>query len=266
MTNAAAARLTLLVLASSLSGCFGGSGSTLSETGRRIQDMNERALGSMEKQRFDDARAVLDEALRIAASLDDADHQALSLLNLARLERRLGRLDQAEALLVRALKPGSQTGYRADLAQEAALLKLAQNRLDDAKSWAETALKEEQGEMKGRRLNLLARIALLQGKGQEAFELSKEAFFLTGGPQMAGERANALRTMAQVRLNEKLPDEAERLLNEALDLDRSLERPAMIAADLEALARVMQLKGDSAKEQEYHRRAHLVRKSLTPKR
>lgn len=262
MIKRIATGLTLLALTTGLTGCFGGSAPRLSESERRIQEMNERSLSSMEKQRFDDARTLLDEALRIASSLDDAERRALTLLNLARLERRLGHLPQAELLLDQAMKQGRSTSHSADLAQEMALLKLAMNKPDDALAWAEKAFKLEQGEMKGRRLNLLARIAMIQGRDQDALRLTQEALSHTKSPQMLEERANAMRVTAQIIARENRLEEAEKLLKEALEIDRSLERPAKIAADLQALAEVMRLRENTAGEKEYRQRAERVRENM----
>lgn len=251
----------IIALTTLLGGCFSSVAPALSPTVRRIQDMNERALQSVEKQRFDDARTVLDEALRLATSLDNGQQQTLTLLNLTRLERRLGRLPQAELLLDRARRTAGNTGYAADLAQETALLNLARNNLPEAERWATIAMKEEQGGMDGRRLNLLARIALLKGSNQEALRLAEQALGATGSPPMAEERANALRIIGQVRSQEKRFDEAAHLLNEALDLDRQQERPLKIAADLEALALLMEMQGRTEQGLEYRQRARMVRES-----
>ncbi len=267
MTNAIIYRpLAMIALTTLLVGCFSGGAPALSPTGRRIQEMNERALQSVERQRFDDARTVLDEALRLATSLDDGPQQTLTLLNLARLERRLGRLPQAELLLDRARRTAAVTGYAADLAQETALLKIAQNNLPEAERWATIALKEEQGSMSGRRLNLLARIALLNGNNQEALRLAEQALGNANSFGMAEERANSLRIIGQVRSHEKRFDEAERLLNEALTLDRQQERPLKIAADLEALAQLMEMKGHAEQSREFRQRARMVRESSTAPR
>lgn len=260
MTNITSPLLAMLTLTTLLSGCFSGGAPALSPTVRRIQEMNERALHSVEKQRFDDARTVLDEALRLATSLDDGQQQTLTLINLARLERRLGRLQQAEPLLERARRAAA-TGYAADLAQETALLMIARNHLPEAERWAEIALQEERGDLTGRRLNLLARIALLNGDEPKALRLAEQALGVCSAPAMAEERANALRIIGQLKVREKRFDEAERLLNEALTLDRRQERPLKIAADLEALAQLMDLKGQAEQGREYRQRARMARES-----
>jgi len=261
MTDTIAKLLTMITLTLLLAGCFGGSVPTLSPTVHRIQELNERALRSMERQQFDQARSMLDKALGLATSLDDGQQQALTLLNLARLERRLGRFEQAELLLDRGWRTAADTGYEADLAQETALLKLARNNLPEAERWAGIALKKEQGGMRGRRLNLLARIALLKNSYQEALRLAEQALENRSSSDMAEERANSLRIIGQIKGREKRFEEAQRLLYEALTIDRQQERPLKIAADLEALALLMEMKGDGDKGREYRQRAQMVRKN-----
>lgn len=261
MTDTIVKLLAMITLTLLLAACFGGSVQALSPTVGRIQDLNERALHSMERQQFDQARSMLDKALSLATSLDDGQQQALTLLNLARLERRLGRFEQAELLLDRGWRTAADTGYEADLAQETALLKIARNNLPEAEHWAGIALKEEQGGMSGRRLNLLARIALLKNSCQEALRLAEQALENTSSSGMAEERANSLRIIGQIKGREKHFEEAQRLLYEALAIDRQQERPLKIAADLEALALLMEMKGDGDKGREYRQRAQMVRKN-----
>jgi len=78
---------------------------------------------------------------------------------------------------------------------------------------------------------------------------------------MAEERANSLRIIGQIKGREKHFEEAQRLLYEALAIDRQQERPLKIAADLEALALLMEMKGDGDKGREYRQRAQMVRKN-----
>lgn len=254
--------LYAMLLCTLLAGCAGGA-PQLGETRRRIADLNERALTSIEKNRPDDGRRVLDEALGLAAALDDDERQALTLLNLARLERRLGRLSEAEQLLKQGRYHGAATPYAADLAQETALVLLAGGNAAEARLWAETALREERGDMTARRLNLLARVALQQGDRAAGLACAEQALEKAGSREpLAEERANSLRLIGRLRGEEHRFDEAEKLLMEALALDRRLERPAKIAADLEALAELMERKGDTARGNDYRQRAARVRERL----
>lgn len=248
-----------------LAGCAGGMPQP-SESHRRIADLNERALMSVEKNRLDDTRRLLDEALGLATALDDDGQQALTLLNLARLERRLGRLEQATRLLERGRRHAGATGYAADLAQETALVLLTGGQTAEARRWAEIALQEERGEMTARRLNLLSRIALRQEDRAAALAYAEQALEKTGSRELlAEERANALRTIGRLRGEEQRFAEAEKLLLEALALDRRLERPAKIAADLEALAALMERTGDTPRSDDYRQRAARVRHQLPPR-
>lgn len=232
---------------------------------RRIISLNERSLVSLEKNRPDDSRRLLEEASRLAASLDDDQQQALTLLNLARLERKCGNYPQAEQLLAQGEYHARGTIFFADLAQELAILKLITGDDSEALKWAETALKRETGDNKARRLNLLARIYKHQGDLDNALVFAEKALQKTDSTvRLAGEKANALRMVGRLKAIKGDFDNGEKILQEALLIDRSLENPTKIAADLEALAETSQLRGDLERSKDYLLRAARVKEQIHP--
>ena len=244
-----------------LGGCAGNKATQLSEHDRRIIDLNERALDSAAKGYDTDAQKLLQEALQRASAQDDPNGVNVTLLNQSRLARHGGKLQLAAQLVEQALASATGTTQYADVAQEKALQELAGNRLAEAGRWAEIARTSEQGSLLGRRLNLLARIALLKKENSEAARLAEQALAANKGDGMELERANSLRILGLIKAQERQFDKADELLQEALSLDKQQAASAKIAADLEALSELAGLKGDKNLQQGYLQRAKRVREN-----
>ena len=227
----------------------------------RINDLNERALASAEKGYDADAQKLLQAALQLASSLDNKSGQILTLLNQSRLSRHNGKQQQAVQSLQQALTLSMGTSYYADVAQEKALQELATNHDDDATHWAEIARDSEQGNLIGRRLNLLARIALKKNDLIKATDLAEKALAANKDIGQELEQANSLRMLGVINTRTGQPEKAEELLQQALILDKLQAAPLKIAADLEALAELEALKNEPARQQNYLQRAKTVRKN-----
>lgn len=253
--------LSALLFSLVLAGCFGGGSVTPTVTQQRLTDLQQRAQISADKGFYDVARQLLQEALQLAGSLDDQQGQAAVLVHQARLARQNNEQAPASQAVTQALQLSAGSALHADAAQEMALQELAAGRTDQARGWAEIALREERGNLLARRLNLLARIALIQGRTADAANLAEQALAKSGSEPLAAERANALRILGTVRGQQQQYAEGERLLEQALELDKQLELPARIAADLEALAGLAGLRGDQLRQQDYLHRAETVRNS-----
>lgn len=254
---------TLFVLSvlATLCGCLGGTAARQSPSQHRLADLQQRAQTSAEKGLHADAARLLQEALRLASSLDNRQGQASVLLQQARLARRNGELLAADQAITRGLVLAQGSELYADAAQERALLELALGKTEVAVRWAETALQEERGALRARRLNLLARLALVQGNTDQAGQLAEQALTRASSDALAAERANALRILGIVRGNQKRYPEGEQLLQQALTLDKELELPTRIAADLEALAELAVQRGDATVQQQFLQRAKSVREA-----
>lgn len=254
--------LLFIALAISISGCFGGSGTERSEMQRRIADLNEMGLVSQDKGDTRNAERLFSEALVISESVDETGGKVLSLLNVARLARKNGENQRAAVFADRALKIAPEGALFSDVAHEKALQDLGAENLDKSAEWAAKALQAEQGGLEGRRLNLMARIAIRQGRYQDALGFAEKALSYTSGDEMAEERANSLRMNGLLHGKAGRFARSEEMLGEALSIDKRIGLPAKVAADLEALSEVSGMKGDKTRESDYAERARLARESL----
>jgi tetratricopeptide (TPR) repeat protein len=258
-------RATILALGTTflLSACIGKQKPTpLDEQTRSIRDLNERALSSAAKGNHQDADKLLQEALRRASSLDSGDARILTLLNQSRLARRTGQPEQAEILVNQALDLAANSAWYSDTAQEKALQMIDANKLAEAEKWAENALENETSDLQGRRLNLLARIAMLRNQYQQAEEFAGKAMKLNDRSGLELEKANSLRIMGIIRTLDQQWQQAEELLKQALEIDKQQAEPAKIALDLEALAELARQMGDAEAAVDYSGRAALVRENI----
>lgn len=254
--------LCLLLFTSTFTGCAGQKITPMNEQERSIRDLNERALKAASSGRQNDANKLLAEALLIANSMDNKDARIITLLNQSRLARHAGMLTEATRLTDEAMLLATNSKLYSDVAQEKALQGIAENRLDDATKWAEQALQKEQGNLMGRRLNLLARIQLLKNNLAEAELLANQGLSATKDAGMELEHANSLRMLGIIKTVYKDHEQAEELLQQALEIDRQQAEPLKIAADLDALAELAGKRGDDLAEKNYRQRGNLIRKSL----
>ncbi len=245
-------------------GCSGTKTVLLQEQQRRIVDLNERALQQALSGHQGEADTLLQQALRLADSLDDRETEVLTLLNQSRLARHAGKQQAAFSAVEQALARAKGSEQYADAAQERALLELSTGKLDTAASWAEAARTAESGDNLGRRLNLLARITLLQGKQQEAAQLAEKALDANRKAGQELEQANTLRLLGSIRARERAFEKAAELLEKALQLDKQEAEPRKIAEDLDALAELAGLQQDTSRQAAYRERATRVRESLKP--
>ncbi|NJD39899.1 MAG: hypothetical protein FIA89_16510 [Geobacter sp.] len=230
---------------------------------RRMVDLNERALASAEKGQRSDATKLLQDSWRLAIALDDQPMQIMTLLNQSRLARRNHDLAESRTYLDKALHISGQQGpLFADLAQEQALWALAAGDLTEAQRWATAAHRAEEGSQLGRRLNLLARVALLRGQRSEAKTLAEQALANNKTVGQELERANSLRTLGIIATQEGDWIAAEEQLQAALTLDRQQAAPHRIISDLEALAELAGRQQQTERQQEYLQRARMAREQL----
>ena len=248
-----------------LSACFGGSGKNSPGVQQlKTAELNERALNSEENGNRYLAMQLLNEALRLSASLDDQQGQAVALLNIARLARPSGNMNLASSSVDRALLLSAGTNIYSDAVQEKAIQELSAGNMERAYSLAEDALAKEQGNLKGRRLNLMARIAFKMGQMDRCLSLLDLALSANSTEMLSEERANTVRLLGRVNARQNRFAKAEEYLAEAVAIDKKLEIPAKIAEDLEAFSEFYGLKGDMQRKDEYILRATDVRNNMTP--
>jgi len=219
-----------------LAGCLGGHQPVRPEVQTRAEKLLDRGIMASNQGNQAAAEGMFNDALSIAASIEDRQLTLRTLINQARLYRLAKQFDRAVMAIDTALAAGSETGIeQAELFHEKALLELALERTESAEKWARMAIAAESGDQLGQRLNLLARTMLAGRKLSGLQELLNRALSANRG-QNREEEANSLRMLGIFARQMMAFDQAGQHLSEALEIDKQLAISTKIAADLEELA------------------------------
>lgn len=204
------------------------------------------------------ALTAFNRALNSYLAIEDNHGVALTLVNLARIERRLGELTSADAHLDRALGlvPGAPS-LTMEIAFEKALLRIARQQPGEALVWAQRSLVAAAREQRGRAHNLVGRILLLQGERSKAREEARQALAELSELDLA-EGANGHRLLGEIALAEGEADTAAAEFNQALTLDKKAGLSPRIAGDLRGLSRAATLRQAPREARDYLQRAFTV--------
>jgi tetratricopeptide (TPR) repeat protein len=250
--------LALLLTFLTLGGCAGlapvPSPVKAEATRHNLKGLKEAARGD-----YGAAQEQFAEALRMNSSIENREGMIVALVNLARTDRLRGDVSGArrrveEGLLL--LPDGSDLA--AELYFEKAQILLAAGELAVAAEWAGRAVTAERGREVGRRNNLLGRVLLRLGKGEEAARLAEAALKQNREEGAREEEANSLRLGAESNLALGRPGKAGELYGQALALDKELGLSGKIAQDLGGLGRAAEGANDAAGAAGYYRRAFAV--------
>lgn len=257
MSSPALCRLALIALLVPLTGCFGGAPQMpRPQTQARAETLLMRAVRAEQRGDVREAEKLLRESLGVSGSIDDGPAKAKALVNLARLYR-LGHAPSKAAEAIDAalglMEPDA--AIHAEACQEKALVELSSGRAAAALPWAEKAVAKERGGLLGRRLNLVGRIQLARGDMTAAAAALKKALDENRGSDHAEEEANSLRMLGIVARGQQRLADAERLLGEALEIDKRIGTSVKIAADLEELALTARAAGNLDRAALYLERA-----------
>jgi tetratricopeptide (TPR) repeat protein len=208
-----------------------------------------------------------EEALRIAASLEDSDAIAASALNLAALYQRLGRDAEARSVLAVVIddqrRPFSET-RRLQAELRRAIVELALGEPRAAQAMAERAESRCAGRCAyGAAIrNVQAEAALALGEAEPALAYAQAALERARGGGDTVETGNALRNLGRAHLERGDALAARRFLEQALEIDRLLAEPRKILVDLGELARAAAKGGDAQAARGYGDRAAAVRAAM----
>src|SRR5512133_316284 len=243
-----------------LAGCFGGKTALVrSESQQRAESTLSRGVLAEQKGNYPEAEKLLTEALATSSSIEDNPLRMTALINLARLSRLQKDLPKADQYMTQALTlVTTDSPLFAEAAHEKALLELTRGNPATALDWAQKAIAAEQGNLRGSRRNLAGRIQLALGNWSAADALARSALDDNRAAHHAEEEANSLRILGIVARNENKFSEGERLLREALSIDKRIGKSGKIAADLEELAKTSQSAGKMKESADYLERAFEV--------
>lgn len=208
-----------------------------------------------------------DEALRIAASLEDADAIAANAINLSLVDQWLGRDAEARGVLAIVVddkqRPFSDA-RRLQAELRGAIVELALDRPAAAAAMAARAERRCAGSCgyAATILNVQAQIALAGGNAGQAAAQARQGLERARQHGDRAETANALRTLGRAQLGLGDAAAARASLEQALEIDRALAEPRKIQADLSELSRAAAQAGDAEAARAYDERALAVRRAV----
>jgi len=219
-----------------ISGCTGSATLLRSTSELKAARLQSRALSAAEKQEYENAEKLLLEALAINRSIEDNPQKAITLVNLARLQRLNNDTGKATLNMARALAiPLHAQNISAEVYYEKALLDLALNRADEALKAARTSFDAEEI-YHGKRRNLIARSLYESGKYDEALNEVTKALSENRSSRSVEEEANSLYLLGVLTREKKLFGESSNHLIQALNIDKQQGISTKIGRDLEGLA------------------------------
>lgn len=234
---------------------------TLSDTHLRAVEFNQKAESAFKKGDYQRALYFYNEALRVNYSVENNDGIATNLINMAIVYRRLGDGDNAHRCVDEILDESQAAHYTSRLFEAAlvkAMLYMDAARYDAASEWADKALSFCQSArcpVEGKIYNLKGRIALLKEEPASALTFGTRALTLNKTNEDEEEVANSLRLLAEANVKRGEYEEARKLYEDALVIDKSLGLSRKVAIDLMGIGNTL-LKQDKPKEAlEYYQRA-----------
>ena len=233
----------------------------------RLAQVQAHALARMRAGDAEGAARGFDQALRIAASLEDVDAIAVNALNLAAAYQRLGRDGEARGVLAIVVDDDRRAfseSRRLQAELRRALVELALGEPSAAEAMAARADRRCGGscEYAATLLNVHAEAALANGDSDRAAAQAQAALERARARGDRVEAANGLRTLGRARLARGDAAAARAALEQALELDRSLAEPRKIFADLNELSRAASRAGDREAARDYGERARAVQTNL----
>lgn len=219
--------------------------------------LNQRAGAAFERGDLRRARELYERALRLDASVENAEGIAVNALSLARVHQAAGETALAHQQLDRLLADGPLPipgGRKAEAAARKAQIHVAQSEPALARQWAARA-EELCGTCPALPaiFNLRARAALLDSDAAGALHWAGRALASAG--EARGERANALRLIGEARIASGDYQGAAHALREALALDQALGLAQRVHRDLMLLGRSHDARAEREVALNYYRRA-----------
>jgi len=237
--------LLLAVYCLLLIGCGGAQTQTLSAVNLRAIEYNQNAAKAMEKGDYEKALAYYMEALRVNRSIENTEGIAVNLINMAVLYQKKGKTsllgespkatNAHEFIDIAFSMPDISNEIKSDAAYEKARIYLKEKNTAKAKEWVDKSLSLNKGLNEGSRWNLVGRIALAEGKHEEALTTANTALKLNMENKQRAEESNSLRLMAEINAQKGLYSESRELYKKSLEIDKELGDSKKIAMTLRGI-------------------------------
>ena len=239
-------------------------GQMLKEANKRI----ETGIKEYKKQSFLDAERNFYWALDSYILLDNREGQASVFLSLGTLYLTQDKMKKASSMFTKALDISVELHNRLlridSLSSLAGLYLLTEERskAKEAISQGLKLAKKDGGRRKATLLNHLGNLNIKEGNLMNAEKIIRESLSLNEGiDNKEGMSANYF-NLGLVNLGNGDYTQASSSFKKALTLDKHLEKPAMIARDLEKLGDIAEIVEQKKKALSYYERSLLIYQQL----
>jgi tetratricopeptide (TPR) repeat protein len=226
---------------------------------QQATDFNQRAQRAFLRGEYQAAATLYENALQLDVAVENVNGIAINLLNLARVHLVLGNKVLAERCLDSLLEDHAlhyPLIHLSAASLQKSLLRLQENDAAGAMNWVDraSAYCTVDCNLGGVIDNVRASIALHGSDAEKTLYWSERAASENKGASPL-EYANSLRLAASGRLLKSEPDTALRLLEEALEIDKSQGLPEKIRQDLLLSAQAHEKSGRAEQAAQFRERA-----------
>lgn len=234
----------------------------------RITELNNLILlanKSFEKGETERAKNLYTEALKKSRIIQDDNATVIILISLSRLYTSEGKTEEAKKFIDTAIEFSKKTSLPESTIEELDFERARTGFLfnEDVEEILKKLSFSKFTSIKIKSLNLLARLKIKQNKHEEAEKLLNEGLEINQKINRI-EEANSLRLLGEI-YSDKNKEVAENYLLRALEIDRELAIPEKIALDMETLGMFYKKIGDKNKAKEYFMRTLEIWKALDKK-
>ncbi|WP_353683668.1 tetratricopeptide repeat protein [Thermodesulfovibrio sp. 3907-1M] len=227
----------------------------------RIKELNSlilQANKAFERGQNERAKNLYTEALKKSRLIQDDNATVIILISLSRLYTSEKQIKEAKNFIDTAVELSKRASLPEETIEE---LDFERARIgfivnEDVEEFLRKLTLSEITSIKIKSLNLLARVRIKQNKNDEAEKLLNEALDINQKMSRV-EEANSLRLLGIVYLDRD-KKRAEDYFLRALEIDKELAIPKKIALDMQTLAIFYEKIGDQEKAKEYLMRAHEI--------
>jgi len=245
-----------------LIGCGGAQTQRLSSFHLKAIEHNQNAAKALGNGDYERALGYYMEALKVNRSIENTEGIAINLINIAVLYQKKGNASTADEFIDIAFSmPDISNEIRSEAAYEKAKIYLKGKNTVKAKEWVDKSLSLNRGLREGSRWNLMGRIALTEGKYDEALTIANTALSFNRENKQKAEESNSLRLMAEINAQKGLYSESRELYKKSLDIDKELGDSKKIAMTLRGIGMLSLKQGQFQDAVIFYMRAYDVSSS-----
>lgn len=245
-------------------GCASTKPSEISKIQIEAIDFNQRGVFEVEDGKYNKALIKFQIALQLNTSVDNQEGIAINLLNMGRLYLLMERFDDAKTTFDRIINIGISLNNQFILSEGYASLGryyyLTGGNKDAIDNMEKAAaIDRKQGyHTIGNRLNIMGMAYKADNKPEEAEKVFNDALKLNKGYDMEEDIADSLRGLGDIWVEKGNYKKAGELYKNALAIDKKLGLSAKISIDLSNLGVLSLRENDTKKTLDFFLRAYAV--------